>query len=174
MPDLPSPALPHHVKDITGQRFRRLTAIRFVRMDKHKAVWQFFCDCGNSHEARAADVKSGRTQSCGCWNRETASNRATHGLTRKGKTPPPIYRSWYAMKTRCGNPNQKDWNNYGGRGITVCERWQKFENFLQDMGPTWKPGLSIDRIDPNGNYCKQNCRWATKVEQGRNQRRWKK
>src|SRR5258708_4325599 len=121
--------------DITGQRFGRLIAIKFVGIVKGKTIWQFLCD----------------------------------GMARNGKDH-PIYNSWRSMKRRCSNPNAANYRYYGGCGVRVCERWQKFENFLEDMGPTWEKGLSIHRIDPNGNYEAGNCIWATDEEQRNNRR----
>lgn len=83
----------------------------------------------------------------------------------------PEYYSWMSMKSRCTNPNRENWMRYGGRGITVCERWMKFSNFLEDMGLRPGPKYSIDRIDPDGNYEPGNCRWATSAEQAMNKRR---
>jgi hypothetical protein len=83
----------------------------------------------------------------------------------------PIYWSWAHMRQRCTSPTNKDWPNYGGRGITVCDRWAAFEGFVEDMGPTWAPGLTIERVDNEGGYEPGNCRWATKSDQGKNTRR---
>src|SRR5882724_13092896 len=164
MPDQPSPILPPRVKDITDQRFGRLVAKKFIRKDnRRRAHWQFQCDCGALFETRADSVTSERTESCGCLNRE---NHTTHGLSRKDL---PIYRCWTNMRNRCQNEKHKAFKHYGGRGITVCERWEKFEYFLEDMGPTWKRGLSIDRKENDGNYEPGNCRWATAKQQRHNQ-----
>jgi hypothetical protein len=161
--------------DITNQQFGRLTAVRMTarrskgppqRMER----WLFRCSCGNEHEADKAHVMRGCTSSCGCWHVEDLrKRRTTHGHPRHGQESPE-YRAWESMRERCSNPNNTGWEHYGGRGITVCPRWDKFENFLADMGRKPSPQHSIDRIDPNGNYELSNCRWATPIDQQNNKR----
>jgi hypothetical protein len=156
--------------DISGQKFGRLTAIRFSHVRIKKSVWEFICDCGNIHVAYASLVKRGVTSSCGCFYRENHTTRAK----KHGKTYTAEYRSWYAMKARCKNEKNKSYEFYGGRGISVCERWIKsFENFFADMGHKPSPKHSIDRIDNNGNYEPTNCKWSTPSEQVKNRRRLK-
>lgn len=134
------------------------------------------CQCGNTIDLFYSHYKSFHTKSCGCWNEERTTlmgkNNLKHGHSNKGGTvkSSPEYRSWRAMKTRCYHSKNKDWKNYGGRGIIVCERWiNSYENFLQDMGKR-PEGMSLDRIDPNGNYEPNNCRWADNKTQRHNQR----
>ncbi|KKN98973.1 hypothetical protein LCGC14_0142180 [marine sediment metagenome] len=156
--------------DLTGKRFGRLIIIRVDGKDKHNNIqWLCICDCGNKITARAGSLKNCHTQSCGCWRKEESIKRFTqHGHARKNKVT-RIFQIWQDMIQRCNNPNNKQWKDYGGRGITVCKRWRKFENFLKDMGEAPK-GLQIDRINNDKGYYKSNCRWATKKEQMRNKR----
>jgi hypothetical protein len=159
--------LPLRFKDLTGKRFGRLVAIRPAARDINKRLrWLCECDCGNETICLSNALQTGDSTSCGCLREELRSIRnLTHG--QGGKTP--AYHSWCGMIQRCTNPNSKAFPNYGGRGITVCERWRKFENFYADMGA--KPeGLSLDRINNDGNYEATNCRWATRSQQAQNRR----
>jgi hypothetical protein len=150
--------------DITGQRFGRWVAVEWTGRStrRRQRLWLCRCDCGNTGEITAVSLRNGDPQSCGCSR--------IHGLREH-----PLYRTWHNMKQRCGNPNRPIYPNYGGRGITVCERWtgpDGFPNFLADMGekPGWATG-GIDRIDNDGNYEPGNCRWATAKTQRANQRK---
>lgn len=158
--------------DITNQRFGRLLVIARAGLNsRNQAIWTCRCDCGAMMSAITAALKNGNTKSCGCLNREACASRVrarqiTHGHAARGKKSPE-FRSWTSMRLRCryaGNPGFK---HYGGRGITVCERWLKFENFLADMGPKPK-GLTLERINNDRGYEPNNCRWATVAEQNRN------
>lgn len=154
--------------DITGHRFGRLVAVSFVP----KQGWLCHCDCGHKAVIQRTNLKNGVTQSCGCLHRELARAKLLkHGHTSWQGPKSKTYMCWRGMIARCTNPKMQNWKWYGGRGITVCDRWRhSFKNFLADMGEK-PPGLSIDRIDVNGNYEPSNCRWATSSEQFRNRER---
>lgn len=153
--------------DLTGQKFNRLTAIRFVKMQGGSSIWLWKCDCGREKEIGAAMVKRGSTQSCRCLHREKVAEvgKATrkHGMCKR-----PEYMTYHAMLQRCNNKKNHAYDDYGGRGIKVCARWQGpkgFENFYKDMGPKPSSNRSIDREDNDGNYEPSNCKWGTQKEQ---------
>ena len=153
--------------DLTGQRFERWLVIERASENR----WLCRCDCGTSRTVDDSNLKHSLSKSCGCLQRETTSKmRRTHGHAIRGFRPPE-YRAWVAMRDRCRNPNNPRFSYYGGRGISVCARWDAFENFLADMGlsPTMKH--SLDRFPyKNGKYEPINCLWATIKQQNRNTR----
>lgn len=164
--------------DLTGKRFGRWTVIKLAyhgkaydaRRRKRRIIhWRCRCDCGIELAVNGANLQRGLTRSCGCLRRDTTRRLSTkHGhATRKNYTG--VYSCWAAMLSRCYDRNQRSYRNYGGRGIKVCKRWLKFENFLADMGPR-PSGLTLDRINNDGNYKPSNCRWATWSEQVKNRR----
>lgn len=145
-----------------------LTELKFSHVKRGHYYALFRCECGTEKILERGNVAAGKIKSCGCLKRKMmADKQRTHGLTRS-----PTYVSWAQMKTRCENPNYREFFYYGGRGIKISPEWKSFEAFLKDMGER-PEGTTLDRIDPNGNYEPKNCRWATLAEQSQNRRKRK-
>lgn len=162
--------------DLVGERFGRLTVVsRAPNNNKGNTMWNCLCDCGKTTTVVAYSLKNGSSKSCGCYHSECIAQTNKDTKTTHGGKKTRLYRIWNGMKQRCLNPNSKDYENYGGRGIRICEEWDRdfyeFQNWA--IHNCYSSELSIDRIDNNGNYEPSNCRWATKSQQNSNRRKYK-
>ncbi len=165
--------------DITGQRFGRLTVLRFshIQSDKY-SMWLVRCDCGDERVVRGTSLVSGNTTQCTECQRlaskgNTRAKKHGHSSQEGVKKASPTYESWKAMWARCTNPNNASWVYYGGRGIAPCDEWKDYEVFLSEMGER-PPGTTLHRIDGDGPYNKSNCVWATSEKQRHTQRQGKR
>ena len=154
--------------DLSGKSYHRLMAFERVANEGGHTMWRSLCDCGNFVIVRAQHLRNGNTKSCGCWDADVLAARSTI----HGQSYAPVYESWKGMIQRCTNPANREWHNYGGRGIQVCSEWLTFANFYRDMGDRPK-NKTLDRKDVDGNYELLNCRWATSKEQAANTRKKK-
>jgi len=154
------------LRDLSGQRFARLTVIARIGAAR-RPTWECRCDCGKTAIVMSCNLTTGHTRSCGCLVKETSATiNRTHGMSHTR-----VFRVWSDMLKRCLNPRSTSWPWYGGRGIKVCKRWHRFENFLSDMGEP-SSGYSIERKDGNGDYEPKNCVWIPRGEQQKN-RTWR-
>ena len=157
--------------EYNGFVYGRLTVLSELPRTRAKngqkiRILECLCSCGNTAAVRLFLLKKGVTQSCGCLAKElTIRQSSTHGLSKT-----KLYHSWLSMRARCDKPQNQDYHNYGGRGIEYCDKWKAFKKFHEDMVTGFEPGLTLDRIDCNGNYEKANCRWATQQVQQANRR----
>ena len=156
--------------ELTGQTFNRWTVIGSARFINRKSFSLCRCECGVERDVRHDQLTRGISKSCGCWKSEVSRRQiieisTTHGQSSKTRT----YSIWKDMRKRCLNHASKNYKNYGGRGISVCQRWSSFENFFEDMGHA-PEAMTLDRINNDGNYEPSNCRWATKKTQMNNMR----
>ena len=150
-----------------GQRFGRLVLISEAAKRGYRRHWNCLCDCGTEKIVWSASLRCGRTKSCGCLHRDICVEyNTTHGLSKT-----PLYSVWRGMIARCSEPQHKAYKNYGGRGIKVCDEWQDPASFYEWGLVGYAPGLSLDRINCNGHYSPDNCRWASRATQARNTRR---
>jgi len=155
--------------DLTGQKFGQWTVLQKAESKNKITYWLCQCDCGTIKPVGSYLLRSGESKSC-----HGGKETQFHNIHGKRKNRDSLYYSWSCMKARCNNPNAKDYKYYGERGITYDQKWETFEGFCEDMASTHQDKLTLDRIDCDGNYTKDNCRWVPRSEQPKNRRNVKK
>lgn len=157
--------------DLSGQRFGRLTVVARAENIGKQTAWLCKCDCGQSVVVMGLNLKRSNTRSCGCLWKDKVPQTNMEINTRHGESHTKLHRAWCNMRYRCFNTRCKDYGNYGGRGITICDEWRKYEAFRDwSLDNGFEEGRSLDRIDVNGNYCPNNCRWVSEKVQQNNKR----
>jgi hypothetical protein len=172
-----------NIEEEIGKQYGRLTILSvaekveyYYKWKTHQYLMNCQCECGNTTVVNLNSLRQNRSKSCGCYNSEISRKTfTTHGLAMKDGKKTPEYTTWLKMKQRCHTKTDKSYPGYGGRGITVCDRWKDKENgfkwFLEDMGEKPSAEYSIERVDVNGNYCPENCKWILKIDQPKNTRK---
>ena len=157
--------------DLSGRRFGKLTVLRRTTNRGNKTMWECECDCGSVTVVSGSNLVQGNVKSCGCLWKETVPSVNKEKRTRHSESNTKLHKTWCNMRYRCNNPNCKFYSNYGGRGIKICKEWEIYENFRDwSLANGFEEGLSIDRIDNDGNYEPTNCRWVETKTQINNRR----
>lgn len=163
---------PGRLINLLGKQYFLLNPVRFSHMQGNHSIWECVCKCGAVVFVRSNNLRTGHTKSCGCYNLEQKRSSDTKYMPHAGtkfRRRTPTYQSWRCMRERCRYPSNASYPSYGGKGISVCDRWKFFINFVADMGER-PEGSTLDRINPFGNYEPSNCRWLSKSEQQKNKR----
>jgi len=156
------------MENLETKTFGRWTVLNFAGYERPNDYWNCRCSCGVTRRVSGKSLRFGKSKSCGCFKREVLSNSpnaTTHGLSRH-----PLFKIWSGMRQRCLDKMARSYANYGGRGISIDDRWLKFQNFYDDMIKTWNTGLTLERIDNDGNYTSSNCCWIPRSSQAGNRR----
>jgi len=157
-----------NIRTSPGDTYHHLTVIRELPERKGRQIYyECQCECGNIISVRGSNLRNGNTKSCGCFKIQQLIERSTVH-SGAGRRKEPLYKIWSGMRQRCYDSNADKYSRYGGRGINVCDRWQDYNSFRDDMSSGYKPGLELDRIDNDGDYCPENCRWVSHKTNCRN------